>query len=153
MATIIPNTSNITHSILVNDLGVLNASCSTDFAPLVLLRTMNPPIITRDGRTNGTKLNFNTTSLNAYIMRRKAETLQYRKNQSPLSKRQSFAKISQTGSGSYYYSNNDLLQRLEDNLNCPNLDLMLKPPTNSGIHDYKSSGYYYDVNVTYFPSL
>ncbi len=147
------NATNITHSILVDNLGVLNASCSTDFAPLVLLRTMNPPIITRYGRTNGTKLNFNTTSLDSYNMRRKAETLQYRKNQSHLSKRQSFATISKTISGSYYYSNIDLLQRLEDNLNCPNLDLMIKPPTNSGIHDYKSSGYYYDVKIPFLTQL
>jgi len=152
MATIIPNTSNITHSILVNNLGVINASC-IDYAGLALLRTMNPPIITRDGRNKGTILNFNTTSLDSYRMRRKAETLQYTKNKSPLSKKQQFAQISKTNSGSYYYSNNDLLQQLENNLICPNLDLMIKPPTNSGIHDSKSSGYYYDVNVPYLPSL
>lgn len=146
------NTTNITHSILVDNLGVINVSC-VDYTSLALLRTMNPPIITRYGRNEGTNINFNTNSLDSYNMRRKAESLQYRKNQYPLSKKQQFAKISKTISGSYYYSNKDLLQQIESNLICPNLDLMITPPTNSGIHDYKSSGYYYDVKIPFLTQL
>ena len=143
---------NITHSVLVDNLGnFINVSCA-DYTGLLLLRTMNPPITTRDGRNTGVVLNLNKISLDSFTMRRKAETLQYRKNQTHLSKKQQFANISKINSGSYY-SSKDVLERLKNNLECSNLDLILKPPTNSGIHDYKSSGYYYDAKIPYIPNF
>ena len=80
-------------------------------------------------------------------MRQKAETLQYRKNQSPFSKKQQYGRISSTKYGSFFYSSRDVLQRLEAGLNCPSLDLIVTPPTNSGVRDYKFKGYYLDTRI------
>jgi len=150
----------ITHTVFVDDLGnLLNVSCA-DFvnvpgASLIQLRQMKPEsqITEINGRLTGNKLNFTTNTLFDFEMRRKAETLQHKKNQSGFSKKKQFAQISKTVSGSYYYSSKDLTQRLVNQLDCPSLDTIIRPPTNSGIHDYKYPGYYYDVSVPYLPNL
>ena len=67
---------------------------------------------------------------------------------------QEFASQVVSKNGSYYYSSQDIIQKLNSqNLNCPNLDVIVRNPTNSGVYDYKYPGYYYDVNIPYLPSL
>ena len=156
----VPVVPGITHTVFVNDLGVLDPSCvgivDVPGASLIGLRQMDPTsiITSLNGRLSGTKVDLTKFSFFQYQMRRKAESLQYRKNQSYLSKKQQFSKINSTSNGSYYYSSRDLTQLLNiQNLNCPNLDVIVRPPTNSGVHDYKYPGYYYDANVPYLPSL
>ena len=156
----VPVVPGITHTVFVNDLGVLDPSCvgivDVPGASLIGLRQMDPTsiITSLNGRLSGTKVDLTKFSFFQYQMRRKAESLQYRKNQSYLSKKQQFSKINSTSNGSYYYSSRDLTQLLNiQNLNCPNLDVIVRPPTNSGVHDYKYPGYFYDRNVPYLPSL
>jgi hypothetical protein len=152
--TIIPG---ITHTVFVDDLGNIDASCALFVNDpeinLLRLRSNDPisQIITLTGRTSGTKVDLTRYSFFDYQMRRKSETLQYKKNQSDSSKKKQYAQISKTKGGSYYYSSKDLNQRLYTD--CPNSDVIIRPPTNSGVHDYKYPGYYYDVNVPYLPSL
>jgi len=136
----------ITHSILVDDAGVLRTDISCiDYSGLALLRTMTPPNITRTGRLPNLVMIFSTYKQSDYDMRKKAETLQYRKNQTPFSIKSQFSQVSKNGS--YYYSSQEVLQRIKTGLVCPNLDLIVRPPTNSGIRDYKFTGYYLNNNV------
>ena len=152
--TIIPG---ITHTVFVDELGNIDASCAlfvnNPEVNLLRLRSNDPisQIITLNGRTTGTRLDLTRFSFFDYEMRRKSETLQYKKNQSDTSKKKQYAQISKTKSGSYYYSSKDLSQ--SSNRDCPNSDVIIRPPTNSGVHDYKYPGYYYDVKVPYLPSL
>jgi len=154
-------TAGITHTVFVDDLGnLLNASCAefvnAPGASLLKLRQMAPisQITEINGRLTGNKVVFTTNTLFDYEMRRKAETLQHKKNQSGFSKKKQFADISRTRSGSYFFSSSrDLNQRIINQLDCPSSDTIIRPPTNSGIRDYKYPGYYYDINVPYYPSL
>lgn len=150
----------ITHTVFVDNLGAVDPSCvgivDVPGASLLGLRQMDPTsrITSLNGRLTGNKLDLTKFRLFDYQMRRKAETLQYRKNQSYLSKKQQYSKITNTKNGSYYYSSQDVTQKLNSqNLNCPNLDIISRNPTNSGVHDYKYPGYYYDANIPYLPSL
>jgi len=152
--TIIPG---ITHTTFVDDAGTIDASCAlivNDPAANLLNIRSNDPISqvrTLSGRNTGIKVDLTRYSFFDYQMRRKSESLQYRKNQSTSSKKQQFAQISNTKGGSYYYSNKDLIQsKFTD---CSNLDVIIRPPTNSGVHDYKYPGYYYDRKIPYLPSL
>jgi len=156
----VPVVSGITHTVFVNNLGVTDPSCvgivDVPGLSLIGLRQMDPTsrITTLNGRLTGNKVDLTKFTFFDYEMRRKAETLQYRKNQSYLSKKQQYAKITNTKGGSYYYSSQDVTQKLNSqNANCPNLDVMVRYPTNSGVHDYKYPGYYYNANVPYLPSL
>jgi hypothetical protein len=156
----IPVTPGITHTIFVDDLGnLLNASCAefvnAPGASLIELRQMNATsqITSLAGRTIGNRIDLTRFTIFDYEMRRKAETLQHKKNQSGFSKKKQFAQMSKTVSGSYFYSSKDLTQSLVERLDCPNLDTIIRPPTNSGIRDYKYPGYYYDISVPYLPSL
>ncbi len=152
--TIIPG---ITHTALVDDLGNIDASCNTIVndpeVNLLRLRSNDPisQVFTLTGRTIGTRLDFTRYSLFDYEMRRKSETLQYKKNQTGNSKKTQYAQISKTKGGSYYYSSRDLTKNLYTD--CPNLDVVIRPPTNSGVRDYKFPGYYYDIRAPYLPSL
>lgn len=155
----VPVIPGITHTVFVNNVGTIDPSCvgivDVPGASLLGLRQMDPSsrITSLNGRTNGTNLDLSRFSFFSYQMRRKAEALQYRKNQITLTKKQQYAQISKTGSGSYYYSSLDLTQKQNLSLNCPNLDVIVRPPTNSGVNDIKYPGYYYDVSVPYLPSL
>lgn len=152
--TIIPG---ITHTVFVDDLGNIDASCALFVNDpeinLLRLRSNDPisQIITLNGRTSGTKLDLTRYSFFDYQMRRKSETLQYKKNQSDTSKKKQYAQISKSKGGSYYYSSKDLSEKLYRD--CPNSDVIIRPPTNSGVRDYKYPGYYYDVKIPYLPSL
>jgi hypothetical protein len=153
-------TAGITHTVFVDNLGnLLNASCAeyvnAPGASLLKLRQMAPTsqITSLEGRTPINRLDLTQVTFFDYEMRRKAETLQHKKNQSGFSKKKQFAVISNTKSGSYYYSSKDLNNAIVERLNCPRLDTIIRPPTNSGIRDYKYPGYYYDVSVPYLPSL
>jgi len=152
----------ITHTVFVDDLGVTNPSCvgivDVPGASLLNLRSMPPQsqILSLNGRISGMKLDLTEFSLLDYQMRRKAEILQHKKNQTnpSVSKKLQYAKASNATGGSYYYSNKDLITKLNNNLsNCSNLDKIVRPPTNSGIHDYKYPGYFYNVSVPYLPNL
>ena len=156
----IPVTPGITHTVFVDDLGnLLNASCANVVnvpgASLIELRQMAPEsrITSLDGRIVGNIIGFTKFTFFDYEMRRKAETLQHTKNKLGLSKKQQYSSLSNTGSGSYQYSSKIILDKLKNNLDCPSMDTIIRPPSNSGIRDYKYPGYYYDVNVPYFPSL
>jgi hypothetical protein len=136
----------ITHSILVDDAGVLRTDVSCiDYSGLAALRTMTPPNITRTGRLPNLVMNFSLYKQSDYDMRKKAETLQHRKNQTPFSRKSQYSQVSKNGS--YFYSSQGVLQRIESRLVCPNLDLIVRPPTNSGIRDYTFPGYYLNNNV------
>ena len=67
----------------------------------------------------------------------------------PLSKKKQYSQIANSG-GSYSIQS---LKKIVDSENCPNSDTIVRPPTNSGVYDYKYPGYYYDNNVPYLPSL
>jgi len=156
----IPVTSGITHTVFVDNSGnLLNASCAeyvnADGASLIQLRQMAPQsqITSLDGRIIGNTLNFTRFTLFDYEMRRKAETLQHTKNKMGVSKKQHFSSLSNSPAGSYQYSSKMVMDKLKSNLDCPNMDTIIRPPTNSGIRDYKYPGYYYDINVPYFPGL
>jgi hypothetical protein len=153
----VPIIDGITHTIFLDNSGNIDASCAL-FANvpgvnLLDLRSNNiiSQVRTLDGRTTGTKVDLTRYSFFDYQMRRKSESLQYRKNQLDISKKKQFANISKTKGGSYYYSSQDLIQGLYKD--CPNLDVIIRPPTNSGVHDYKYPGYYHDRKVPYLPSL
>jgi hypothetical protein len=147
----------ITHTTFVDNSGNIDASCNTivnnPIANLLGLRSNDPisQVRTLNGRNTGTKLDFTRYSFFDYQMRRKSESLQYRKNQSDTSKKKQYAQISKTTRGSYYYSSQDLIQKMSTD--CSNLDVIIRPPTNSGVHDYKYPGYYFDRKVPYLPSL
>jgi hypothetical protein len=149
--------NGITHTVFIDNSGNIDPSCNTivnnPLGNLLGLRSNNATsqVTTLNGRTIGTRVDLTTYSFFAYQMRRKSETLQYRKNQSDNSKKTQFAQISKTKNGSYYYSSKDLTKRL--NPECPNADVIIRPPTNSGIRDYKYPGYYYDIKVPYLASL
>ena len=156
----IPVTKGITHTVFVDDSGnLIDASFASivnvDGASLILLRQMKneSQITDLNGRLSGNKVDLTIKTFFDYEMRRKAETLQYKKNQSGFSKKTQFALISKTKSGSYFYSSKDLAQSLVNRLDCPTMDKIVRPPTNSGIRDYKYPGYYYDSSVPYLPSL
>jgi hypothetical protein len=153
----------ITHTVLVDDSGNIITTYNASAADIVNDPTANllalrindtiSQVTTLTGRSNGYRVPLGTFSFADYKMRRKAESLQYKKNQNSLSTKQQFAKIASTTSGSYYYSSQDLTQKITAGLNCPNLDVIPRPPTNSGIRDNKYPGYYYDVSVPYLPQL
>ena len=149
----------ITHTVFIDNSANIDASCvgivNVPGASLLGLRSMDPEsrITTLNGRLIGTRVDLTKYSFFDYQMRRKSETLKYRKNQIGFSKKQQYAQITKTIGGSYYYSSKDVTQRLVNNLNCPNLDVIIRPPTNSGVRDYKNPGYYYDKKIPYLPSL
>lgn len=147
----------ITHTVFIDNSGNIDPSCNTivnnPLGNLLGLRSNNPAsqVKTLNGRAIGTRVDLTTYSFFDYQMRRKSESLQYRKNQSDNSKKKQFANISKSKGGSYYYSSKDLTQGL--NRDCPNLDVIIRPPTNSGVHDYKYPGYYHDRKVPYLSGL
>jgi len=161
MAVVLPITTfieGITHTSLLNESLNIDASCANIVnvpgASLLNLRIMNArsQVTTLNGRQTGIRVDLTKYSFSQYQMRRKAETLQYRKNQYGLSKKKQYSQMSTIGNS---YSYQSLINRLQNN-NCPNSynpDVIVKPPTNSGVRDYKFSGYYYDKSVPYLPSL
>ena len=147
----------ITHTVFLDNSGNIDPSCNTivnnPLGNLLGLRSNDPisQVQTLNGRASGTRVDLTRYSFFDYQMRRKSESLQYRKNQSDNSKKKQFAQISKTKGGSYYYSSKDLSERLYTD--CPNLDVIIRPPTNSGVHDYKYPGYYFDRRIPYLPNL
>uniref|UniRef100_A0A6C0ETG7 Uncharacterized protein n=1 Tax=viral metagenome TaxID=1070528 RepID=A0A6C0ETG7_9ZZZZ len=135
----------ITHSVLVDAAGVLRTDIScVDYSGLIAIRTNPIQITTRVGRKPSLIMDI-TYSVNDYNMRKKADTLQYTKNKLPLTKKQQYGRLSDNGS--YFYSNQELIQKKQSELDCPSLDLIVRPPTNSGIHDYKFPGYYLNNSI------
>lgn len=147
----------ITHTFFLDNSGNIDPSCNTIVnnpeGNLLGLRSNDAisQVRTLSGRTSGTKLDLTKYSVFDYQMRRKAESLQYRKNQTGVSKKKQFAQVSKSMGGSYYYSSKDLIQEISTD--CSNLDVIIRPPTNSGVRDYKYPGYFYDVRIPYLSSL
>ena len=153
----VPVIDGITHTVFLDNAGNIDASCAlfanSPEGNLLGLRSNDPisQVRSLNGRTTGTRVDLTRYSFFDYQMRRKSESLQYRKNQTDNSKKKQFAQISKTKGGSYFYSSKDLTQDL--NRECPNLDVIIRPPTNSGVRDYKYPGYYFDRKIPYLPSL
>uniref|UniRef100_A0A6C0D1V4 Uncharacterized protein n=1 Tax=viral metagenome TaxID=1070528 RepID=A0A6C0D1V4_9ZZZZ len=151
--TVIPG---ITHTVFVDNAGTVDASCAlivnVPGANLLNLRSMNNTnqVTSINSRTIGTRLDLSRFSVFDYQMRRKAETLQYRKNQTGFSKKKQYSQISNIGG---LYSEQVLTRIVNANCSVIDIDAVVRPPTNSGVHDYKYPGYYYDKSVPYLPSL
>ena len=165
------NSIGITQSVVAT-----NPACLQNpaYRGLINLRTVgsnpsNPikPILSIDGRTTGNNIQFNMgigTSYASLQMRRKAETLRYRKNANDpgvvLSKKEQFNDIVKTG-GIYNFSRARLAKLLEENddtVPCSigfnnGQPVLITPPYKSGIVDTQFEGYYMDPYVTYYPSL
>jgi hypothetical protein len=104
------------------------------------------------------------TSYESLQMRRKAETLRYRKNANDpgilLSKKEQFNDVVKTG-GIYNFSQARLAKLLEENNDTVPCSIgfnngqpvLITPPYKSGIVDTQFEGYYMDPYVTYYPSL
>jgi len=165
------NGVSITQSVVAT-----NPACLQNpaYRGLINLRTVgsnpsNPikPILTILERSTGSNIKFNIglgTSFDSLQMRRKAETLQYRKNANDpgivLSKKGQFKDVVVTG-GSYNFSRAQLARLLEENndaIPCSigfnnGQPVLITPPSKSGIIDTQFEGYYLDPYVTYYPSL
>lgn len=162
-------TTQITQSVIATN---LNCTSNESYAGLISLRTTGTgppfriPITTLEGRLIGTNVKFNVgngPSYEDYKMRRKAETLKYRHGTNAtgivLSNRQNYTNIVTNG-GSNSYSSTKLKQIIAENNGiiperCLNQSLIWKvsTPSQSGVRDYKTPGYYLDPYVTYYPSL
>uniref|UniRef100_A0A6C0JML6 Uncharacterized protein n=1 Tax=viral metagenome TaxID=1070528 RepID=A0A6C0JML6_9ZZZZ len=103
---------------------------------------------TTSGRLNGNQINFSNISYYDYSMRRKAETLQYNKIATTTNKTD-FSKLV-TRKGSYSQAALQKIISLRVNENCP---IKITPPSNSGVIDKNSNGYYLDVSVPYSSNL
>ena len=114
-----------------------------------LIRTPGVPITTLDGRTTGTDISFNTTTYEEYKMRRKAEVLQYKTiiTQSQ-NKKMSFSSAVNNG-GSYSQAQLKKIANVQA-INCP---IVENAATNSGVNAEYKMKYYYNTNITYYPSL
>lgn len=164
------NNVDITQSVVAT-----NPACLQNpaYRGLINLRTVgsnpnNPikPILNIVGRTTGSNIQFNMgigTSYDSLQMRRKAETLQYRKNSNDpgilLTKKEQFNDVVKSG-GHYNFSRAKLLRLLQENNEVPcsigfnnGQPVLVTPPSRSGIVDTQFEGYYLDPFVTYYPSL
>jgi hypothetical protein len=154
-------------------------SCNVSYAPLLILRTIGSsgtiiPITTLDGRTTGKSISFSTNNNESNVdftrnsyeelkMRRKAEVLTYTIGSNAtgikLSNNNKYNSIVKTG-GYNNYSNSKLkLIQTQNNGIVPSSCLpqnriyIISPPSNSGVVDYKTPGYYLDPYVDYNPYL
>ena len=164
------NNVNITQSVVAT-----NPACLQNpaYRGLISLRTVGsnpnnpiPPVLNIVGRTSGSNIQFNMgigTSYDSLQMRRKAETLQYRKNANDpgivLTKKEQFKDVVNSG-GNYNFSRTQLLRLLQENNEVPcsigfnnGQPVLVTPPSKSGIVDTQFEGYYLDPYVTYYPSL
>ena len=159
-------TTQITQSVISTN---LNCTSDTAYSGLIALRTTGNsnkayrvPITTLVGRLTGSNvvLDSNTT-YEDYKMRRKAEVLKYRHaNNAPgidLSNKKNYSNIVKKGGS---YSSTRLKQVIADNNGtipekCLSMNRIWKvsTPSQSGVKDYKTPGYYLDPYVTYYTSL
>ena len=164
-------TTGITQSVIATN---LNCTSDDSYAGLISLRTtgnstaIRIPITTLVGRLTGSNIVFYSSSTDGptyddYKMRRKAEVLKYRHgNNAPgvdLSTKKSFRNLVKNGNTNSY-SSTKLKQIIEENNGnipekCLNIDKIwvVSTPSQSGIHDYKISGYYLDPYIPYHQSL
>ena len=161
-------TTQITQSVIAT-----NLNCTSDeaYSGLIKLRTtgnstaIRIPITTLEGRLTGQNIKFNTADIGIsyedYKMRRKAEVLKYRHGVNApgivLTSKNKY-KSASTNSGSY--STTRLKQLIsENNGNIPEKCLnqnkiwVISTPSQSGVRDYKTPGYYLDPYIPYYPSL
>ena len=73
-------------------------------------------------------------------------------NKVGFSKKKQYSQISNIGG---LYSAQKVLSRRinQTQEDCADQDVIPRPPINSGVHDYKYPGYYYDARVPYLTSL
>lgn len=164
------NADSITKSVIATDPACLNNDA---YKGLIQLRTVgsnqhNPiqPITDLYGRGSGNNIQFNMglgTSYDSLQMRRKAETLRYRKNANDpgvvLTKKNQFTQTLKSG-GAYNFSRAQLARLLEENGGVPcsigfnnGQPIDITPPWRAGISDPHFEGYYMNPYVTYYPSL
>jgi hypothetical protein len=160
-------TTQITQSVIATN---LNCTADEAYSGLIKLRTtgnstaIRIPITTLEGRTTGQNIKFTTgVTYEDYKMRRKAEVLKYRHgNNAPgivLTNKNTYINVVKTG-GSNNYSSTRLKQIIAENNGtipekCLNQNkvLVVSTPSQSGVPDYKTPGYYLDPYVNYYPSL
>ncbi len=154
-----------------------NLNCTQDpqnaYEGLIKLRTtgnsiaVRVPITSLEGRLTGQNVKFNTadigTSYEDYKMRRKAEVLKYRHGTNApgivLTNKASYNNLVNNRT-SNSYSSTRLKQIIEQNNGnipekCLNQSRMwvMSTPSQSGVRDYKTPGYYLDPYIPYYPSL
>jgi hypothetical protein len=158
-------TTQITQSVIAKN---LNCTSNEAFSGLISLRTtgnstaVRIPITTLEGRLTGTNVNFNNgTTYEDYKMRRKAEVLKYRHGTNApgidISNKQNYRNIIKNGGS---FSSSRLKKLMEENSgNIPDKCLQMNrvwtvsTPSQSGVRDYNTPGYYLDPYVPYYPSL
>lgn len=166
--SVIGNNLNCTNYTELDNTGVL----VTPYLGLINLRKMKQKAtkdntvssFTTVGRLTGANVKFNIDngpSYEDYKMRRKAEVLKYRNGiNAPgiiLSNKNNFNSIIKNKGN---YSSAQLKQiMLLNNGNIPDNCIetdkiwVVSTPSQSGVHDYKTRGYYLDPYITYYPSL
>jgi hypothetical protein len=126
------------------------------YLPLKNLRTPAIPIKDLTGRNTGNNIRFNTRLNNSYDelkMRRKAEYLKYRGVTNAGYNLNNFSDVVKNR-GRNIYSSATLRQVALNNttINC-NLPVTYTLPTNAGVVDNNSKGYYLSKDVDLFNSL
>ena len=105
---------------------------------------------TTNGRLNGNRIDFSKLSYYDYSMRRKAEVLQY--NNITTTKNTSKKDFSNLVNrmGSYSQATLQKIINLRVQEDCP---IKITPPSNSGVIDTNTKGYYLDINIPYSSKL
>jgi hypothetical protein len=100
------------------------------------------------GRLNGKQMDFSTISYYDYSMRRKAEALQYNKIATITTKKDFSNTVNRRGSYSQATLQRIINLRVQED--CP---INITPPSNSGVSDKNTNGYYLDVSIPYSSGL
>jgi hypothetical protein len=105
---------------------------------------------TTSGRLTGNQIDFSKLTYYDYSMRRKAEALQY--NNITTTKNTTKTNFSNLVNRKGTYSQATLQKRINLRVQevCP---IQITPPSNSGVIDKNSKGYYLDINVPYSSKL
>jgi hypothetical protein len=114
-----------------------------------VVRTTNGvPNTTTSGRLNGNQFDFSKLSYYDYSMRRKAEVLQYKNIKTDTSKT-NFSNVVNR-SGRYSQATLQRIINLRVKEECP---ITKTSPSNSGVYDKNTNGYYLDTSVPYSSGL
>ena len=116
-----------------------------------VVRTTNgTPNTTTTGRLNGNQIDFSKLSYFDYSMRRKAEALQYNNiTTTKTTTKTNFSNLVNR-KGTYSQATLQRIINLRVQENCP---IKITPPSNSGVIDKNTNGYYLDVSVPYSSKL
>ena len=126
------------------------------YQPLQFLRTPTTPITDLTGRTNGSRIKFDTRLNNSYDelkMRRKAEYLKYRGVTNAGYNLNKFSDIvNNQGRKSFSSAKLRQIALTSKVINCNGV-VTYTLPTNAGIVDNNFKGYYLSNDVEFFNSL